>query len=676
MSLPSESRPPDTAALQHLSRHRPLRRAIFAGAGALLAISVLADGARAAVLPPVTLDGPSEEIVGFGGTAMAEDGTGGIVYLKRVQGVAHVFVARYASGHWQAPIRVDAAESFAASSPRIGAAAGGRLLVVWATPYATVRGKPVSELLSATLSPGSEAFSGAVIVDPNVGEAAGLSPDLAMSSSGQGYVVYRVIGNLSTVSVQRPGDVAESVRVARYDGERWTSLGSVNRDPGVSMRPPSAANAPVVAINQNGNGIVVWQEPEIGTAVARIWARRLFGTNVNYVLPVSATSFHGAAINEDADAPAVAFSRLGQAEVAYRQPAGRGSPLPGPRIFLNILSDGEAASGAEFEGPIVADNSVPGGKNASVGRPTIDVNERQGMRLLYDSNGTPRVVEGTDLGLAGTVALGSPFVGSTLAPAAELPAANAVGPEGGGIAAWPSADRHGRPGVAVREDYPGGGAQTGLISGGAGGPIGELAVGRSGLGDGLVAFQQGPLGDAAIVAAEISAVPSEFIVNAPKGWILPRAARLSWLAAESANGPLTYTVVLDGHRLPTPPEAQALTIDPHYLSTGKHIVQVLATDRNGQSTLSARSALRIDASPPTVSLSLARRAPEVAVRLRDGQSGVAAKSVSISFGDGSHARGSARARHRYKHGGTFTLVIHAQDLLGNSVTLHKVVKVA
>ena len=122
---------------------------------------------------------------------------------------------------------------------------------------------------------------------------------------------------------------------------------------------------------------------------------------MNYVMPVSATSYNGAPINEDADAPAVAFSRLGQAEVAYRQPAGRGSPLPGPRIYLNVLSDGEAASGAQFAGASVADNTVARGKNASVGRPTLDVNERLGMRLLYDSNGTPRVIEGTGLGLSG-----------------------------------------------------------------------------------------------------------------------------------------------------------------------------------------------------------------------------------------------------------------------------------
>ncbi len=89
------------------------------------------------ILPATTIDGPSENIVGFGGVAMAEDGTGGVVYLKTVEGVAHVFVSRYVEGHWLAPIRVDTEEPFAGSWPRIGAADGGELIVVWATPFAT-----------------------------------------------------------------------------------------------------------------------------------------------------------------------------------------------------------------------------------------------------------------------------------------------------------------------------------------------------------------------------------------------------------------------------------------------------------------------------------------------------------------------------------------------------------
>ncbi len=643
----------------------------FALAAALLAI--WAPGARAAILPAVTLDGPSEDIVGFGGAAMAEDGTGGVVYLRRVDGVAHVFVVRYLDGRWLAPMRVDTGQAYAASSPRIGAANGGELLVVWATPFATVAGKPVQELLSSTLGSGSEAFGEAQIVDPDIGEGNGATPDLAMSSTAQADVVYRVVEERGAVQPLRPGDVTEQVRVARFNGERWSRLGAMNFDPALSMRPPTEANAPKIAIGPTGNGVVVWQEPEI-TGVARIWARRLFGSTVDYPMLVSATSLAAGPINEDADAPSVSVSQVGQADVAYRQAAGRGSSLPGPRIFLNTLANGEATNGTEFAGATVADGSVPGGSNASVGRPSVDIDEQESVRLIYDDNGTPRVVQGSDLGLTGTISLGTPFVGSNLAPAAELPSASVMDPEGGGVSAWPSENAQKAPELGVREDFPGGGVQTGLISGGAGGPIGALAVGRSGLGDGLVAFQQGALGDAAIVGSEISATPGQFVTSSPKGWIRPAQALVSWERAPSANGPLTYTVVLDGHRLGTPGGVSALRISPHLLPPGRHKLQLLVTDRYGQSTLTTPSTLSIDG-PPAVSFSKAGARGAIAVAVTDGQSGVAGGSVEISFGDGHRARGRARLKHRYAQSGRYTITVRARDRLGQSTIVHRVVSV-
>jgi hypothetical protein len=631
--------------------------------------------ADAVILPAVTIEGPSEEIVGFGGVAMAEDGTGGLVFLKRVDGVAHVFVSRYVAGHWLVPIRVDGENQFAASWPCIGAANGGELVVVWATPFATEHEKPVQDLLSATLGPGSSSFGEPMIVDPDIGEAIGTSPDLAMSSTGQADLVYRVVEErTSSVVLLRPGDVDEQVRVAHFGGERWADLGAINRDLGVSMRPPTTANAPQLAIGPTGGGVVVWQEPEI-SGVARLFARRIFGESLDYAMPVSATSLGASPINEDAEAPSVAFSRLGQAEVAYRQDAGSGSPLPGPRIFLNILPDGESANGAEFSGASVADSSVAGGKAAEIGRPSIDVDEKQDVRLLYDSNGTPRVVEGTDRGLSGTLSLGPPFVGSTLEPADELPSASVMNPEGGGVSAWPSADVHGNPAVAVREDFPGGGVQTGLVSGGAGGQIGELAVGRSGLGDGLVAFQQGPLGDASIVAAQVTAPPATFVVSVPKGWIKPSQARISWEAALSANGPLTYTVVLDGHRLATPTGVSSLTLNPHELGDGVHQVQMLATDALGQSTLTPPSKLSIDGLPPAVKIGRAQSGYGVTVRVSDALSGVERRKVSISFGDGHRASDRLVFHHRYAHAGIYTIVVNVRDKLGSQGTVRKLVSV-
>jgi hypothetical protein len=658
----------DRQATVAATRARGLIKALLVLAVWAVALGAPVSLAGAVILPAVTIDGPNENIDGFGGAAMAEDGSGGVVYLKRVEGVAHVFVARYLEGHWLAPIRVDTEEPFAASWPRIAAANGGELVVVWATPWATENSRPVDELLGSTLGPGASLFGPAMIVDPNIHNGTGASPDLAMSTTGQADVVYRAVNESSkSIPLLRPGDVVEDVRVAHFNGQTWSRLGAVNRNAGVSMRAPTQFNAPQIAIAPTGNGVVVWQEPDI-SGVARIWARRLFSRSLDYVLPVSATSLGGAPINNDADAPSVAFSRLGQAEVAYRQPVSAGSPLPGPRIFINTLPDGESADGSQFSGASIVDTAVSGGTQASVGPPSIDIGEKQQLRLLYDSNGTPRVIEGNDLGLSGALSLGPAFAGS------QSLAASVMNPAGGGVSAWPSADQHGAAAVAVREDFPSGAVQTGLVSGGAGGPVSELAVGRSGLGDGLVAFQQGALGNAAIVAAQVTAPPEQFVVNVPHVWVKPAQAAISWLAAVSAEGPLSYEVVLDGRALPTPAGAFALRIPPRGLGNGVHNVQVLATDANGQSTLTPAAALRVAGSAPTVTVTRTSGATAVSVRITAGP-GVETRAVSIDFGDGARAGKRTLFRHRYRHAGVYLIVVRVRDKLGNQGVVRRLVSV-
>jgi len=649
-------------------------QALLVGLVCLLAALLLhAGGAAAVILPATTIDGPSSEIAGFGGVAMAEDGTGGLVYLKKVHGVAHVFVSRFVGGRWLAPIQVDRSAPYAASWPRIGAADNGELVVMWATPFATEKEegaeRPVDELVSSTLGAGSSEFGPEVIVDPDIGDATGTSPDLAMSSTNQADVVYRVIDSNGSVPPLHPGDVDEEVRVAHYEGERWLDLGAVNRDPGVSMRPPTAANAPQIAINRLGNGVVVWQEPEI-TGVARIWARRLFGANLDYVLPVSATSLEGSPISTEADAPSVAISLLGQTVVAYRQAGGANSPLPGPRVFLNTLPDGESENGAVFTGARVADQGVGGGAAGKVGPPSVDIDEDREVRLLYDANGSPRVVEGDDKGvLAPALSLGPPFAG------AEEPSASVMNPAGGGISAWVSAEPNGTPAVAVREDFPDGAVQTALLGGGAGGPIGELAVGRSELGDGLIGFQQGALGNAAIVGAEATAPPAEVVIDAPKGWIKPPQALVSWTPATSANGPLSYHVVLDGHELAVPGGADELRLDRRRLSGGVHTVQLLATDIDGQATLSPPVKLQIDAGIPTVKVLRSRAGRSVTVRVSDAYSGVDARAITVSFGDGHSARGRKVFEHTYARAGVYRITVHVRDKLGDAGVVRELVRV-
>ena len=134
----------------------------------LLAALLPAHAARAALAPASLIDGPSATIIDVDGAAMAPDGTGGIVYRKLVAGQPHVFVARFLEGAWQPPLQVDGGQPFAATFPAIAAGDGGRLLVVWAEPYAVFGsgGETRYQLMSSELQPGAGQFGPAQQIDP------------------------------------------------------------------------------------------------------------------------------------------------------------------------------------------------------------------------------------------------------------------------------------------------------------------------------------------------------------------------------------------------------------------------------------------------------------------------------------------------------------------------------
>ena len=104
----------------------------------------------------------------LGGVAMAEDGTGGIVYRKRVDGRAHVFAAQFVNGalagaaaHRHRPeLRLLLA---ARSAP---ATAAG-----WSSRGCRSSASARDRLFSASLDPGASRFQAPVPIDLNVGEA-------------------------------------------------------------------------------------------------------------------------------------------------------------------------------------------------------------------------------------------------------------------------------------------------------------------------------------------------------------------------------------------------------------------------------------------------------------------------------------------------------------------------
>jgi hypothetical protein len=632
--------------------------------------------ATAQLTPAVRIDGPSPTILDVDGAAMASDGSGAIVYRKLLDGQAHLFVARFLNGAWQLPVQVDGGQPFSASDPAIAAGDGGRVLVVWAEPWAVVDQVTQYELMSAEIDPGASQFGPAIQVDPkNIGDGSAAFPSLAMAPNGEAYVAYRVVTdnllNNQTIVPPRPGDELIDVRVARYNGQglAWTSLGRVNDHPQLTMRHPTSENAPAVGIAIDGNGVVTWQEPD-ASGVARILARRLFGNRLGQtVLDVSATSANGQPVETEADAPAIAVSAYGEAKIAYRLAGGAGSPYGGPRILLNTLPAETDPSGAKLQGAKVLAAA------GTLGPPSVAIDTRGALRAGFAASASAQLVDGSDF-----QPFTSPFtfggLGSPQEPAAPTTTRvpTSIDPAGGGVSAWPAADPAGLPVIEAREDFSGGAWQSALLAAPISGPVGAPALGGSSQGDALIAFAQGPAEAQQVMASVAKAPPGQFQVTTPVGWVRGGALNITWEAPAEAYGATTYLVLVDGHYTTRALSGLSAHLDPRGLGDGVHQVQVLATDSLGQQTMTPDATLKVDANPPeaTVRRLGARR---IAVRVFDRASGALAHDTAISFGDGSGAKHKLTARHTYRARGTYTVTVHSRDRVGNTLDVHLRVQV-
>jgi hypothetical protein len=643
---------------------RALTPCVCAGSLTLLASLLLATlllaapPAVAALGPAVVIDGPSSSILAVDGAAMAPDGGGGILYTKLVEGQSHLFVSRFVGGAWQPPIEADTGQPFGASFPAIAAGDDGRLLVVWAEPWATIAGVTHYRLMSAAVEPGAQQFGPALAIE-EIGDGTAAYPSLAMAPDGVAYVAYRVVTNSltdnPTILPFRPGDELVAVRVARYNGEGlpWTQLGTINNHSELPMRHPSASNSPAIGVTLNGNAVVTWQEPE-SSGVARIWARRIFGTRLGNVLEVSPAESGGRPITAEADAPAIAVSGYGEAKIAYRLEGGAGSPYGGAKILLITLPAETAPTGAKLAGA-----SVVGGA-PTLGLPSVSVDDKTAFRLAY--TGGPSLSAGTTMAVSGneTSGIGAP---SPLGPAGGTQAATTINPAGGGVTVWSTTTSTGLSVLDAREDYAGGAWQLAQLAAPLSGPTSEPVLGGSGQGDALIAFRQGPAAQPQVMAAVAKSPPGNFQAQAPVGWVSGNSATITWEAAPEAYGTTTYTLIIDGQVRESGLTGLSARVNPHGLGNGVHQVQVLATDGLGQETMTPAAELKVDASPPSVSVrSLAHDA--VQVRVYDHASGALASATSIDFGRGVLVRGRLTARHTYPHPGRYEIVVKSTSKVG------------
>jgi hypothetical protein len=620
----------------------PLRRTLLALAGAL----VLAPAAQASVTAPTTIDGPPPEIGRLGGVAQASDGTGGVTYLRAVDGRQHVFAAIFDGRRWSAPQRLDATLPFDSAWPRIAAGDGGRLVVVWAQHQAA--GADV--LLSAALGPGAQRFQAPTVIDFALGLDDATFPSVAMNAGGNALVTYRANPAPSLTDPLPSGFVRSTVRVARFDGQRWARIGvPVNRNPAQAHPTPTVLNAPAVALDANGNGVVAWQEPD-DTFVSRVWARRVFGSRLGVVSAASPlTDAAGGPVRGGADQPTVADNPRGRIVVGYRA-------LPDPR-------DRSAT-------PQYAVNQMPFSTNAFEGPQPVGPAGDATPALSLSGDET-RVALTRDGGvLTGDAPrLPGPFVSFDAGAALSAPApALATGDAGRTVLA--AAGEGGGGEVAISEFDALGLLRRVPVSTPSGGPIRELAVAGSGLGDALAAFAQGADNDRRIAVSVVNAPPATFTLELPEDWSKARRPRIAWTAATDALDQVVYTVTIDGRRVGTT-RALDLVLREGVLDQGGHRVRVAATDTAGQTTIADPGAYRLDREPPRVSL--AARGREVTVTVRDaGGSGVDGDATDISWGDGATSDSGTRTiRHRYKKRGRRTITVAVADQAGNRLAVRR-----
>jgi hypothetical protein len=574
---------------------------------------------RGAFFPGDPIDGPSADIQSLGDLDVARDGTGALAYVKRVAGVDHVFVSRLADGAFQPPEQVDAGLGGAGSQPVVAASDGGRLVVAF------VSGGGVFSVVRPAGAPGYAAIQQIA--------AAGSDPDVDMSINGVAYLTWTTNGDVLAARLER--------NAAAFDGVP----GALDINPAaVAGTGPGRSK---VAVAADGIATVVWGES------GHAYARRIFELRLS-TAPQD--------LGENADEPDISSEDDSSfAWAVFRQ---------------NGIAVARRLVGSQFDPPV----AIEGAEGAEAPRVAIN-----GKGVGYAG------IAGTATGYAyGAVLKDDAFnpggvIGGGFAAPAPVPA---VAESGDGLVAFqqgdPSGGRsiHARPYdyvPASREVTPPGPDAT--LSNPAYGPTDAsrgLLASSDRAGDVAVAFVQGDGDTRQIMAGGFDRAPGAFRGNTTTKWRKFGRPPLKWGTSFELWGPLTYQVQLDGVTV-AQTTSTGVTL-PVRVADGLHRWRVIAVDRRGQAVATPSRNLRVDATPPKVSVKLSGSRTrggqvKVAVKATDA-SGTAAKAsgleaVRISFGDGSRVVTGTKAAHRYGHAGHVTVRVSARDKAGNAIAVKR-----
>ena len=627
---------------------------LLVGVALLAWLLLIAAPARAALRRSPTLapantviDGPDPDIVGLSGMAIARDGTGGVVYLKKIQGVAHVFVSRLLLGRYQAPEQADAGLGGPSSQPVIAAAGQGLLLIAFVNGGALYVVQAPNGL--APLSTPSQLFAGAA------------NPALSMSQFGKAYLAF-------TAQVAGNSDVRSGYY---YQGQWALEPTPLEITPG--DKAGSGTGRPAVAAAGDGVGIVAWGE------AGHVYTRRVWGTQPSISSEQADVPSLGGLAEASADEPAVsAGGDSSYAAVVFRELLIDGSSQQS-RVLVNRLR------GSQYDGISAADGAVtPGPEGAD--QPQLAVTE-YGAGFVTSETDQSHQLFATSLGNNESAAAPQ-RVDSQVNAAAPDAVPAAAGLYSTLIAWQQSPGLSGPPDIRVR--YAPDGSDLGteqVISSPALGPAeadSGLADGGDGAGDAAIAWVQGTGAATEIVAAQLYQSPGGFAPASTFRYANSTSPILAWSAASELWGPLSYAVSFDGAQIAT--TSTTLIRTPAPVSQGRHVWQITALNQAGIGTAARSATVFVDSVAPQVSFTLTgvRRVHStvhVSVSYTDSPAPVTKpqasgiNTVQVKWGDGAKYFIHHGKFHVYSRARTYLITVIVKDRAGNRTVVTRSIRI-
>ncbi len=611
-----------------------LRHPLALLAASALAIVAAAPAAQATVFPADVIDGPTGDIVSAGDLDLARDGTGAVAYLKRVDGVPHVFVSRLVGGGFGAPERIDPGLPGPAGSPVVAASDGGRVTVAF-----TSGGQ-----LNVVLRPSADV----TFLPPQPIADNASAPSADMSINGVAYVSFTVLGQS-----------AADVRVARL--ARGATAFSLLPDV-LDVAPPRDAGdgdrRSRVAVSADGTAVVIWGEADT------VVARRVFGERLStapQTLNVPTLDGHTGGA---ADLPEIDI----EDDSSYAW-----------AVFRQRFDDGRAhvvarrLVGSAFEAPVFVDGTgYPAPADAA--DTALELNGRgEGIAATAAGGAVNSAILHEDvfnpgMGLGPGTAMSAPAVGiaeNNDAFAAWLPGDGSVQLRAYDIN--PARRLVAPPGPAATLSRP----DLGPVLAAAGM---DMAVNR--VGDAASVFvQEGPDGRR-LVAGGFDRPPGAFRTFTTAKFRMFARPPLSWQQSFDLLGAVKYRVEVDGKPVGETTDTKLTPANP--VPDGKHLWRVVAIDRRGQTATTPTRPLRVDSVAPDLTFRVSGtrkrlKTIKVAVRAADGSltapSGSGIKTIRIDWGDKTPVVSGRRASHRYARGGKYTIRVSATDAAGNAAAL-------